>query len=56
MSGWRVWRAFESDPVRDDSSLWRALAESCRKANGRIDGVEFEYWVDILLWYRRGQA
>jgi len=54
--GWRVWRAFDTDPVRDDTALFRALAHACRDGDGRIDGVEFEHWLDILIWYRRGHA
>lgn len=46
---WRVWRAFDREPLRDHSKLWRALAESCRDVNGRIDGVEFDRWVQIIL-------
>ncbi len=56
LSGWRVWRAFDRDPVIDNTGLWRALAEACRKPDGKIDGAEFEKWCQILVGYRRGVA
>lgn len=56
MSHWRVWRAFERDPVRDDTRLWRALAISCKDKNGRVDVAEFDRWVDVFVSYRRGVA
>lgn len=51
---WRVWRAFEGEPERDYAPLWRALAESCRDAAGRIDGVEFDRWVQTFLDHDHG--
>jgi hypothetical protein len=56
-TGWRVWRAFEDEPERDDRELWRSLAESCRTPEGRIDGVEFDRWLNLILnCNRRGLA
>ncbi len=58
MSGWRwrVWRAFENDPQPDRTELWRALAKACRGLDGRINGAEFERWIDVLVEYRHGEA
>jgi hypothetical protein len=50
---WRCWLAFEVRPgitaTRNLGSHWRALAESCRGADGRIDGSVFEFWMDMIL-------
>lgn len=54
--GWRVWRAFDTDRARDDRALWRALVEACKDAGGRINVDEYERWLDVLVWYRRGEA
>lgn len=54
---WRVWRAFEDEPQRDNRELWRALAEACRDRNGKIDAAEFEHWLDVIVGCnRRGVA
>lgn len=53
---WRVWQAFDTDRRYDNRALWRALAEACRTEDGRIDVDEFERWLDVLVWYRRGEA
>lgn len=58
MSGWRVWIAFDRDPPprNRDAALWRALAEACRLPDGKIDALEMDRWIDVLVWYRRGDA
>jgi hypothetical protein len=53
---WRVWRAFDTDRVHDDRALWRALVEACKDASGRLNVAEYERWLDVLVWYRRGEA
>jgi hypothetical protein len=55
MTGWRVWQAFEVRPgitllsEQDRSRHWRALVESCRGSDGRIDASEYERWLDCFL-------
>jgi hypothetical protein len=57
VSGWRVWLAFEARPgitllsTRDTSKLWRALFESCRGHDGKVDVVEFERCLDLMVDY-----
>jgi hypothetical protein len=52
---WRVWFAFEVRPGitigtgRDRSEHWTQLAKACRGADGKIDIVEFNHWLDILM-------
>lgn len=53
-SGWSVWRAFDHDRERCDGALWKALAEACRGADGKIDRDLFDHWCEGLVWYRWG--
>ena len=54
-SGWRVWLAFEVRPgititsTQDRSEHWRQLANACRGSDGKIDEVEFDYWINCLV-------
>lgn len=43
---WRVWRAFEDAHEKPDYG--RALAATCRRADGRLDVGEYERWLDVL--------
>lgn len=64
MSGWRCWLAFEVRPgitrraPQDGVVRSRALFESCRLPDGRIDPTEFARWTDVLVeyGYQWGQA
>lgn len=55
LTGWRVWFAFEVRPgittrsTQDLSEHWRGLAEACRDPDGKINGGEFNHWLDCLL-------
>jgi hypothetical protein len=55
MSGWRVWLAFERRPGitidfgQDRALHWRELAESCRGSDGKIDAVEFDRWMTVMI-------
>lgn len=53
--GWRVWFAFEERPGvirgrhQDRRDTWRALAESCRQSDGRIDSCEYMRFLDVMV-------
>lgn len=53
--GWRVWLAFEARPgitsvsTQDRSRHWRGLAEACRGSDGKLDVVEFDHWLTLLV-------
>lgn len=53
MPGWRVWLAFEVRPgVTSDLDLtehWRGLCDSCRRADGKVDAIEYDRWMRVLL-------
>lgn len=54
---WRVWLAFEMAPgistcsSRDRSEHYRNLYAACRGSNDKIDLVEFEHWLDVMVQY-----
>jgi len=64
LNGWRVWFAFESRPgititsTQDRSGHWRGLAEACRGSNGKINAVEYDYWMTCFIEHAHlwGQA
>lgn len=58
--GWRAWLAFEARPGITLSSTretdFRALIESCRGPDGKVDAVECERWVDLVVDYSHAWA
>ncbi len=63
-NGWRVWFAFEARPgvtntsEQDRSEHWKGLAKACRGSDGKIDAVEFDYWLTCFIEHAHlwGQA
>ncbi len=53
---WRAWQAFERDKKRDNTTLWRELAKSCRGDDGRTDVDELSRWQEVFTWHRRGDT
>lgn len=54
-TGWRYWFAFETRPGVmiasgiDLAKHWRALADSCRGTDGKLDKVEYSSLVEFLV-------